>query len=67
MASVPAGEQSTVSIAPVGSATPVPAMSKAQPWAAEANRTGTAIIGAAQRLDQAAPRIGIERSVDEGR
>ena len=35
---------STVSITPVGSATALPAMSKAQPWATEANSTGTPMV-----------------------
>lgn len=40
---------SKVSITPVGSATPLPAMSKAQPCATEANSTGTPMVMAEAR------------------
>lgn len=50
---------STVSITPVGSATPLPAMSKAQPCATEANRTGTPIVMAEARSGE----INLDRYV----
>ena len=40
---------SIVSITPVASAIPLPAMSKAQPWATEANRMGVPVVSAEAR------------------